>query len=460
MPPVISPPVEEIGRAADVGYSTGLGGLQPWSAWVDTREFVPELRFPQSVASYEKMRTDAQLAALFWAVTSPIRRYKFVIQENGARPEAVSAVAEDLGLDIAGQEPRPRGRRAGKFSHDQHLQHCLLSLIFGFGFFEQVGRIENGMWRLTKLMSLPQPSISEINVAPDGGLVYVKQKWVSPRTPWGETPEIPVDRLVAYVWEKENANWTGRSMFRDCYRNWLIKDRLLRVDAINHERAGGVPWAEAAPGASPKDIQRLSEMAQQFKVGEEAGGAVPPGAKLNIARLGAGTDVINSIHYHDESMARRFMQMVIQLGQTQTGSRALGHEFTELASMAQRAVAQWYVDITNEHVIEDWMDWNYGPEEQFCPLLDYVIEDEDEYLPVQDLVAMVEKGVITVDPELEEYMRHRFRMPEKDASEIPQLRPETPIDPGLTQAIVEGINEWITTQSSDSSARLPAEAVR
>jgi hypothetical protein len=403
------------------------------------------------------MRTDSQLAALFWAITSPIRRYKFVIRENGARPEAVSGIAEDLGLDIAGEEPRPRGRRHGRFSHDQHLQHCLLSLIFGFGFYEQVGEIVDGQWRLRKLMSLPQPSIAEINVAPDGGLVYVKQRWAKPNTPWGETPEIPVDRLVAYPWEKENANWTGRSMFRDCYRNWLIKDRLLRVDAINHERAGGVPWAEAPPGASPKDIQKLSEMAQQFKVGEEAGGSVPSGAKLNIARLGSGTDVINSIKYHDESMARRFMQMVIQLGQTTTGSRALGHEFVELAQLAQKAIAQWYVDITNEHVIEDWCDWNYY-DEQYCPLLDYVIEDEDEYLPVEDLVRLVEQGIITVDPELEKYMRHRFRMPELNGDPTPLPPPDTlaAMDPGLVQAWVEGINEWIKKQSPDERATIGA----
>lgn len=455
MPPVISPPVDEIGRAAESGYSTGLRGLQPWSSWVDTREFVPELRFPQSVAAYEKMRTDSQLAALFWAITSPIRRYKFVIQPNGARPEAVNGVAEDFGLDIAGEEPRPRGRRSGKFSHDIHLQHALLSLVFGFGFFEQVGRIENGMWRMTKLMSLPQPSISEINVAPDGGLVFVKQRWQHPNTPWGETPEIPVDRLVAYSWEKEHANWTGRSMFRDCYRNWLIKDRLLRVDAINHERAGGVPWAEAAPGASPGDIKRLSEMAQQFKVGEDAGGAVPPGAKLNIARLGAGTDVINSIQYHDESMARRFMQMVIQLGQTTTGSRALGHEFVELAQLAQKAIVEWYIDVTNEHVIEDWVDWNfYG--DQYCPLLDYVIEDEDEYLPVADLVSLIDKGVITIDSELETYMRHRFRLPEFNGTPTPLPPTEViaQMDPGVVRAYVDGLNEWIKEQESPDRATM------
>jgi len=32
-------------------------------------------------------------------------------------------------------------------------------------------------------------------------------------------------------------------------------------------------------------------------------------------------------------------------------------------------LAQWFTMIFNEHVIEDDIDWNYGPDEEFAPLL-------------------------------------------------------------------------------------------
>jgi hypothetical protein len=59
---------------------------------------------------------------------------------------------------------------------------------------------------------------------------------------------VPVDNLVPFIFQAEGMSWTGRSMMRDCYRDWLIKDRDLRVEAMNHERAGGVPYAEGHRG--------------------------------------------------------------------------------------------------------------------------------------------------------------------------------------------------------------------
>lgn len=56
-----------------------------------------------------------------------------------------------------------------------------------------------------------------------------------------QSPEIPVDRLVAYVNDQEAGNWLGSSWLRALYRHRLRKDRLLRVDAINAERVRSRP---------------------------------------------------------------------------------------------------------------------------------------------------------------------------------------------------------------------------
>ncbi len=327
----------------------------------------------------------------------------------------MDAIADDLNLDVKGQDPRPRGRQKKRFSHDNHLYHALLALIYGHMFFEQVGEIgTDGLWHLRKLAERMPKDIAVISVAEDGGLIEIQQKFQRVGT-YGMVT-IPVSSLVGYIWEMEGANWAGRSMFRDCYRNWLIKDRLIRVDAINHEKAGGVPVGTAPKGASHGDIAAMAEMARNFKVGENAGGALPPGGTLEILKAGNGTDVVGSIKYHDESMARMFLHMFIQLGQTETGSRALGANFVEYAFIAQKAVAQWYVDITNAHVIEDWVDWNYGPEEQI-PLLTYIVEDEDENLAVAELVDLVGAGLISVDQELEDTLRERYNLPRLSASQ-------------------------------------------
>lgn len=419
-------PTEPIGVQVP-GYAASrqkLGGLDlGWGAFIDRHEYVPELKWPQSVRINDMMSTDSQLSGLMRAMTYPIRRFKFMIKENGARPEIVQGIADDMNLDIVGREPRPRGRRKHRFSFEDYRYHALLALRYGHMPFEQYGEIKtiseggDGLWHLKKLDPRMPQTIFRINIAEDGGLISIQQN-INKLTGSsilglggiGAAPPIPVENLVWFAWEKEGPNWVGKSMQRDCYRNWLIKDRLMRVDAINHERAGGIHVAKAPQGASPAEIERLSQMAQRAIVAEGGGGAIPHGAEYDIKKIGSGTDVIASIRYHDESMARLFLHMFIQLGQTETGSRALGQSFIEYAFIAQKAVASWFVDVTNEHVIEDWVDWNYGEDEP-APLLTYIIEEEDEHLAVEELVKLITAGAIIVDAELEDSLREHYKLP-------------------------------------------------
>jgi hypothetical protein len=91
----------------EIGH--GNTGLVPRSAFSDVTETVPELAWPNSIATYSKMRTDAQIASLLLAFALPIRRYGWYIEPNGARDEVFEHVAGDLNLPIGG---RTRSRRA------------------------------------------------------------------------------------------------------------------------------------------------------------------------------------------------------------------------------------------------------------------------------------------------------------------------------------------------------------
>jgi hypothetical protein len=105
----------------EIGH--GNAGLIPWSALGDVEENVPELIGLNAVRTYNKMRQDAQIASLNLAFTLPIRRYRWVIEPNGARDQVVEWVAQNMSLPIAGQEDAPTGRRRDRFSHDRHLFH-------------------------------------------------------------------------------------------------------------------------------------------------------------------------------------------------------------------------------------------------------------------------------------------------------------------------------------------------
>jgi hypothetical protein len=65
----------------------------------------------------------------------------------------------------------------------------------------------------------------------------------------------------------------------------------------------------------------------------------------------------------------------------------------------------------NEHVIEDWVDWNYGEDEELAPVLTW--EGEDEVLGVDALATLVEKKIVTVDEEIEDAIRYKYKLPKR-----------------------------------------------
>ena len=414
-----APPTNEIGTVLNGAFS--VGGMAPWTSFIDTDEYVPDLIWPRSVRTYQTMRTDSQIAGLFHSTMLGMAKMKWMIDPNGAPDEMVNKLAADYNIPILGEEAdnRKRGRLKNRFSFRKHLQVAMKAGIFGHYFFEQVGYIgdgnqgrpTDGLWHLRKLAERPPTTIQDFRLNSDGGLISIIQNVQKAGGTFANPiPEIPIDRLVGYVWDMEGANWVGRSWFRDIYKNWLIKDRLLRIDAVNHERAGGVPYIEAHPGATPSEINELNRMAQSFRVGDTAGGAVPAGAKFNIAR-GLQSSVIDSVIYHDESMARKFMLMVMQLGQTRSGSRALGQTFADFWSAGLEAIAWWFCDTFNEFVLEDDIDWNWGEDVEQVPFLTFEVDPE---IASADIAAMITAGAIIVDDALEAEIRKEFGLPEAE----------------------------------------------
>ena len=386
-------PTGEQGQAAE-----GTG-VVPWSSFhVEPNEYVPELIWPQCVPVYDRMMTDAKLAGLLRSVELPLKGRAWAIDPNGADEQSLLKLSDDLDLPIVGQDQSVRRRVGSRFSFDSHLMVALKALGYGFYYFEQVGEITELFWHLKKLAPRPPRTIAEINVDADGGLKSVRQNLGGGAT--AQSPELSVDRLVCYVWDYEAANWTGRSLLRPCYRNWLIKDRLLRVDAIKHERSGmGIPVAEAPPGAGPEEVAELAGMVRSMKVTESGGGAVPAGTKLQLmGTSGSLPDTIASVQFHNEEMNGAFLANFQNLGAgaQSGGSYALGKVQYDFFGQALDAIQDWIIATFNPHVIEDWYDYNHGPESQPARL---VVEEEPD--PVEQ-ASLFNQGIDESDEEAED----------------------------------------------------------
>jgi hypothetical protein len=400
----------------------------------DEGETTPELQWPQSVLVYDQMRKqDAQVASVLRAVTLPVRRTPWRIDPAGAKARVTQFVADNLGLPVAGKEPKPAPRTRDRFSWPEHLRNALLMLPFGHMFFEQVYRVDSGGDRahLRKLAPRMPRSIESIQVAEDGGLVSITQ-WAA-RVGTQVRP-IPVDRLVAYVHEREGGNWLGSSLLRPAYKHWLIKDRLLRVDAQTIERNGmGVPLYKGAEGE--EDLAPGARMAQAWRAGESAGAAIKYSADMVLRGVeGDLPQALPSIRYHDEQIGRAVLAHFLNLG-TQTGSWALGTTFADFFVLSLQTLAQQIADTATQHIVEDLVDINFGPSEP-APRVVFDEIGSRQAATAQALKALADAGLIDPDEVLKQGVRQQYGLPPVDAATaqpkpVPAARPAQPTIPGV-----------------------------
>ena len=411
---------------AELGYQTL--SLASWATLTDeTFETNPDLMWPKSLNVYDKMRReDAQVGSVLRAVTLPIRSAAWVIDPNGAREEVVDFVATNLGLNVKGKDPIQPLRTRGRFSWGEHLRLALLELVYGHSFFEQVYRIEGDRAHLAKLAWRPPRTISDIKVARDGGLISIVQDGILGLGDGGGVT-IPVSRLVAYVNDREGGNWLGQSLLRPAYKNWLLKDRMLRAQALTVERNGlGVPVYTGAPvpeSANPteRDTWEKSEkeaglkLATGFRAGEAAGASIPHGATLELKGVtGKLPDTDQPIRYHDEQIARAVLAHFLNLG-TETGSWALGSTFANFFTDSLNAVAEHVAEVTQQHVVEDLVDINWGETEPAPRIIVDPIGSEQP-ATAEAIAALVDAGIIRPDEPLEAFMRSAYGLPVKDAA--------------------------------------------
>lgn len=419
---------------AEIGYQTG-STVRSWSGLVeDTYETNRDLQWPQSLNVFDRMRReDPQVKSVVRAVTLPIMRTEWSIDGTGCRDEVTRLIAEDLGLPIKGKKPVAPLRTKGRFSWKEHLRLALLELVYGHSFFEQVYDQSTGRTRLAKLAWRPPRTIRDIKVARDGGLEGIHQYDVEEL--------IPVSALVAYVNEREGANWVGESLLRSAYKMWLLKDRVLRIQALTAERNGlGLPTYTSAPppdGASYEqimawakaEIERGLDIAKNARAGEASGASLPNGALLKFLGVeGDLPDTDKPIRYYDEQIARAVLAHFLNLG-TETGSWALGSTFANFFTDSLNAVAQHIADVTQQHVIEDLVDKNWGPTE---PAPRIVAAEIGERQPVtaQSLASLLQSGAVRPDDQLEDFARDRFGLPIADLT----TRREAPATPAAKEA--------------------------
>ena len=392
-----------------------------------------DLQWPRSVQVYSKMaREDAQVRSILQAMTLPIIRTGWRIRPNGADPEIVKMVAEDLGLEIEGEEVDTPTKSKGKVDFKSHLGWALKSLVFGHMYFEKVySDGSDGPQRLGKLAPRMPDTIHKINVAPDGGLESIEQK--PPFVATGNSPykgpiTLEVGRLLVYLNDPQTSDWLGTSVLRAAYKHWVLKDKLLRLEASILERNGmGYPVYESSGNGSPKEqreeIKRGADISKTMRAGTLAGAGIPNGAKLSLLGV-SGTTVSprEAINYHDSQIARTALAHALNL-EGKGGSYALAEVQMELFLQGLQTIAEQHAAVANNYLVPDMVEKYTGQTDVLCPLVVFDTIGSKQKITVSEFIQAVQAKVIIMDHSTEEWFRRTNQIPAKELSreEVEQL---------------------------------------
>ena len=405
----LTPPTRLQGTVSDGVYESWLG---------EALEQVPALVYPLSVDTYAQMRKDPQLEAILDGWTLQIRRASWVVDPAGCRPEVTQLVADDLGLPVAGDD-QPRAARVRGVSWAEHLRTALLCLTYGHSGFELLAQMRDGRARLSMLAERPAHTITNIHSDPRSGAFLGVTQDVLGKL---DVPQIKADRMVWYCHEREGNSWQGRSLLRPAYAPWLLKRELQRVLATSSRRFGmGVPVVRAAPGTNPTEAQMTAALglATSARVGDQGGAAVPPGFTFDLVGMtGSTPDTLGFIRYLDQQMSRMALMSHLDLGTSDSGSRALADAFVEVLMMALQAVADAAADTITRQAAARIVEWNWGEDEPVPAVKVSGIGSRRE-VTAESLNLLLGSGALSADPGLEAHIRREWRLPERQQAATP-----------------------------------------
>lgn len=439
-------------KPRDTIGDSGTPGLRG----IITEELNAQLQGVAGIRVFDEMRkTDATVRALLVALKLPVRRAKWFVNPASDDPKDV---------EIANFVEHALFEWIENITWDEFVSQALLLLDFGVMLFEKVYGIKNHEGKdyvtLTKLAPRLPKSIQQWELIDRTfGIQQIRQD--------GQLAQIPGDKLVIIVNEREGDNWWGTSILRAPYRHYYHKDKFYRIDAIAFERQGiGIPKVKMPASYTPEDEAKAARVAQNLRANEAAYALVPEGYDVEFMNMGSQTtrDPEKSINHHNRQILLSGLAQFLELGGSSgsTGSHALSNDHSDLFLKGEEAVANTIRDAINRQAIKELVDLNFDGVTRY-PVLDYAgIKKEDVAGLANAYGSLVTSGGIKPIPDDEQYLRASLGLPPRTVDDDPTTEEQQDgIDddtPGTGNDPEEQVDEAVT--QTEEPAETPEEKAK
>jgi len=381
----------------------------------------PDWQNEEGIRNARKMlRTDSQSKGIMRAI-------KLTILASGATIEPASEDAKDV--DNA-EFIRMNLFENNNYTFQKLLEHWLFYLEHGFEIMgKEFEERDGNLWWKNWIHIKPE-AIQDVNIF-NGHLVGVEYLTShddfgsSLHIAGGQTAHLEFGQIFHIANEQEGSNWRGIPLLRSSWKNFIIKDMLIRTDAIRHERFG----SPTPVGVLKNNNQRteVEDVLEKYRVNSKGYIVMDETWKLtqfpeNAGRV--GTDIIQSVEYHDKQAAGSTVMDFLTTSRLNVGSNAkLGRE-QDFFMMLLGAIFGHIEGILNrgdgllQH-IRHIIDINFGRPANGYPKFTFVrptLCDAKEF--ADTITGLITSRAIKRRPGDEEFIRQRIGHRELTAEEI------------------------------------------
>jgi len=239
---------------------------------------------------------------------------------------------------------------------------------------------------------------------PFGNLEKIEE-WIG-----GQRVPLPLDRTLVWSHDREWGNWYGKALLRGCYKNWFIKDAMLKFANIAYERFGspillGTATTVGDMNAIGAAIERL--FARSQAVIRKTGPDDPTGIEVLESKR-ATMPFEQYIKYHDGMILRRML-----IGEPIFSGGGSTYSSKVPLDLLMMRFADFRLELTNimDIMLQTITDLNWSvevyPKFMFEPLTTL-----DQQAVIRKIYDGIDKRVIYID---EPWIREDLQFPPANA---------------------------------------------
>ena len=459
---------EDTGRfkLSEVGYV----GLKV-SSGIAQEELKRELNFPNSMITYKQMSYHAVIAAalaLYEVMLTKVD-WKVVLPED------------------ATEEDKFRAEFIKQCMHDmdhtwlEFIQEVVSMKTYGFSVHEKVyrrrlnskgSRYNDGLIGWKKLSSRSQDTIDKFIFDDEGReVVAVKQNLTNVQDGYNrfvnrKTTEIviPRSKFLLFRTGKHRGNPFGRSALRDCYFSWKFLTQIEEIEAagVARDLQGmpilSIPASFMTPDAtaSQKAIyEEYKKIMRNIQMNQQSGLILPsevdPDTKTPLFKLDLlGTEGKKNFNteaikdYHKNNILTALFADIMIMGQSSTGSYALGSLKSNLMGVAIEATLREIQDVINQDLVVQTFQLNGWSIDKLPKVVydDFQEENLEEFSKFVQRIASV--GLIEKDREVLNKIRSAMGI---------ELKPEDePVDDSILTGNASRAGDGMTTAGEGTSS--------